>query len=347
MTIPSTPNPTEFLGTLNANQRAAAVHPAGPLLVIAGAGTGKTKTLAARVAALIRSGATPGGILLLTFTRRAASEMIRRAGHVVGEALAAGVWGGTFHAVAHRLLRAYAQPLGLGPNFVVMDQGDAEDLLHLIRTDFNLHQATARFPQKGTLLAIYSRCVNAGEPLERVLAERFPWCQGHGADLTRMFRKYGQRKAARHLLDYDDLLLYWDQALDLTGVGDAIAGRFQHVLVDEYQDTNPIQAAVLRKLWARMQATSSSQDADVPVRTVRSLMAVGDDAQSIYSFRGATVENILNFPEHFPGSTTITLDQNYRSVTPILEAANAVMRGAPRRFTKNLWSERESAQQPA
>jgi DNA helicase-2/ATP-dependent DNA helicase PcrA len=347
MTPPSKLDPADFLAALNPNQRAAAEHPAGPLLVIAGAGTGKTKTLAARVAALIRGGATPGGILLLTFTRRAASEMIRRAGRVVGETLAAGVWGGTFHAVAHRLQRAYAQPLGLSPNFVVMDQADAEDLLHLIRTDFNLHHATARFPQKGTLLAIYSRCVNAGEPLEQVLAERFPWCQGHGADLTRIFREYGQRKAARHLLDYDDLLLYWDQALDLPGVGDAIAGRFQHVLVDEYQDTNPIQAAILRKLWARMQATSSRQDADVPGSPVRSLMAVGDDAQSIYSFRGATIENILNFPEHFPGSTTITLEQNYRSVTPILEAANAVMCSAARRFTKNLWSERASAQKPA
>src|SRR5262249_38544898 len=252
MTFPSPLHPADFLEALNANQRPAAEHAAGPLLAIAGAGTGKTKTLAARVAALIRSGAPPGGILLLTFARRAASEMIRRAGHVVGETLAAGVWGGTFHAVAHRLLRSYAQPLGLIPNFVVMDQGDAEDLLHLIRTDFNLHQATARFPQKGTLLAIYSRCVNAGEALEQVLVERFPWCQGHGADLTGIFREYGQRKAARHLLDYDDLLLYWDQALDLAGVGDAIAGHFQHVLVDEYQDTNPIQAAILRKLWARM-----------------------------------------------------------------------------------------------
>jgi DNA helicase II / ATP-dependent DNA helicase PcrA len=127
----------------------------------------------------------------------------------------------------------------------------------------------------------------------------------------------------------------------------AIASRFQHVLVDEYQDTNPIQAAILRKLWTRMTTTSSSLKADAPPTTDRSLMAVGDDAQSIYSFRGATVENILNFVEHFPGSTTITLEQNYRSVTPILDAANAVMRGAPRRFTKNLWSERESAQKPA
>src|SRR5262249_30490281 len=299
-------------------------------------------------AALVRGGATPAGILLLTFTRRAASEMIRRASHVVGETVAAGVWGGTFHAVAHRLLRTYAQPLGLSSNFVVMDQGDAEDLLHLIRTDFSLHQATVRFPQKGTLLAIYSRCVNAGESLEKVLAERFPWCQAHRADLARVFQEYGQRKSARHLLDYDDLLLHWDQALELPGVSDGIAGRFQHVLVDEYQDTNPIQAAILQKLWSRMRAAPASRtETDGERPTDCSIMVVGDDAQSIYSFRGATVDNILNFPDHFRDSTTITLDQNYRSVTPILEAANAIMSFAQRRFTKNLWSSRESTQKPA
>src|SRR5919201_3740451 len=167
----------DFLATLNAAQRAAAEHLAGPLLVIAGAGSGKTKTLAARVAALIRGGTPPERILLLTFTRRAAGEMIRRAGQVVGETLAAGVWGGTFHAIAHRLLRIHGPSLGLGKSFTVMDQGDAQDLMHLIRTDLNLHRSRTRFPQKATLLAIYSRCVNTGEPLEQALAQRFPWCQ--------------------------------------------------------------------------------------------------------------------------------------------------------------------------
>src|SRR5262249_32571710 len=157
---------------------------------------------------LIRGGATPSRILLLTFTRRAASEMIRRAGQVVGESVAAGVWGGTFYAIAHRLLRMYAQPLGLSPNFVVMDQGDAPDLLHLIRTDFGLHRSASRFPKKSTLLTIYSRCVNAGESLEQVLTERFAWCQSHGEDIKRVFREYSQRKAGRHLLDYDDLLFF-------------------------------------------------------------------------------------------------------------------------------------------
>lgn len=251
----------EFLASLNPQQRAAAEHGAGPLLVIAGAGTGKTKTLAARVAALIRRGADPGRILLLTFTRRAAQEMLRRAGQVVGEALAARVWGGTFHAIAHRLLRIHSQAIGLGQTFVVMDQGDAEDLMHLIRTDLLLHASSSRFPQKGTLLAMYSRCVNAGERLEDTLASRFPWCQSQLMGIRQIFREYSARKQQRGLLDYDDLLLYWDQALDTPAVAEAIASRFQHVLVDEYQDTNPIQASLLRRLWAgmlKMEAATAS-----------------------------------------------------------------------------------------
>jgi DNA helicase-2/ATP-dependent DNA helicase PcrA len=333
-------DPPSFLATLNSNQRAAAEHASGPLLVIAGAGTGKTKTLAARVAALIQGGVISGRILLLTFTRRAAGEMIRRAGQVVGESAAAGVWGGTFHAIAHRLLRMHSQPLGLSKGFVIMDQGDAEDLLQLIRTDFQLHRAPTRFPQKGTLLAIYSRCVNTGESLEQTLLEHFPWCQAHQPDIKRIFQGYGRRKAERQLLDYDDLLLYWDQALAHSVVADALAGRFQHVLVDEYQDTNPIQAAILRKMWSRMQG------AERETSNGRSLMVVGDDAQSIYSFRGATVKNILQFPEQFPGTTTITLEQNYRSVTPILDAANALIQDAPHQFAKNLWSERAGGHKP-
>lgn len=340
-------NPPSFLATLNANQRAAAEHGSGPLLVIAGAGTGKTKTLAARVATLIQSGVIPGRILLLTFTRRAAGEMIRRAGQVVGESAAAGVWGGTFHAIAHRLLRMYSQALGLSKGFVIMDQGDAEDLFQLIRTDFQLHRARTRFPQKGTLLAIYSRCVNTGEPLERTLLEHFPWCQGHQPDIKRMFQEYGRRKAERQLLDYDDLLLYWDQALAHPAVADALAGRFQHVLVDEYQDTNAIQAAILRKMWSRMQgAERRSESAERGPTNGCSLMVVGDDAQSIYSFRGATVKNILEFLDQFPDTTAITLEQNYRSVTPILAAANALMLEAPHQFAKNLWSERNGGHKP-
>ncbi len=338
MTATGSPVP-DFLQALNPQQRAAAEHREGPLLVIAGAGTGKTKTLASRVANLIRCGADPSSVLLLTFTRRAAAEMLRRAGSVVGEAAARAVWGGTFHAVANRLLRTYHRPLGLAANFVVLDQGDAEDLLQLVRTDLGFHKSATRFPQKCTLLAIYSRCVNTATPLEEVLAAAFPWCLDHREAIGKAFREYGERKAARHLLDYDDLLLYWQQALADPAAGGAIAGRFRHVLVDEYQDTNPAQAAILRLLWAGMTAGPEKAAG-------RSLMVVGDDAQAIYAFRGATVENILQFPEQFPGATAVTLEQNYRSVIPILEASNAVMSYARRRYTKNLWSDRPSGQKP-
>jgi DNA helicase-2/ATP-dependent DNA helicase PcrA len=337
---------SNFLKSLNPAQRLAAEHDNGPLLVIAGAGTGKTKTLAARVAALLRGGVNPGRILLLTFTRRAAQEMIRRAGQVVGESIAAGVWGGTFHAVSHRLMRIHGRQIGLSKNFVVMDQGDAQDLLHLIRTDLGLHKARTRFPQKATLLAIYSRCINTGEPLEQVLTERFPWCKESLEPIKQIFREYGDRKAKREVLDYDDLLLYWDQALDGAEVASAIAGRFQHVLVDEYQDTNPLQASILGKIWTNMTRVPGAGAADYTARHATSIMVVGDDAQSIYSFRGATVENILRFPEQFPGTTIVTLEQNYRSVAPILDASNAVMRSSARRFAKDLWSARAGEQKP-
>ncbi len=272
---------TDVLEGLNPEQRQAARHAAGPLLVIAGAGTGKTKTLAARVAALIHGGSDPAQILLLTFTRRAAAEMLRRAGRVVGETVAARVWGGTFHGVARRLLCTHGRQLGLRENFTILDQGDAEDLLHLVRTDLGLHQAASRFPRKSTLLAIYSACVNTGIPLEALLEARFPWCADHLDALKRVFREYAGRKAARNLADYDDLLLYWDQALDVPGVGSAIAGRFRHVLVDEYQDTNPIQASILRRLWARMNEDPAVPDQGPGPRDGRSIMVVGDDAQSI------------------------------------------------------------------
>lgn len=331
---------SRFLVALNEQQRAAAEHCSGPLLVIAGAGTGKTKTLAARVARLIQNGVEGGRILLLTFTRRAASEMIRRAGQVVGKSVSDQVWGGTFHSVAHRLIRVYNQPLGLGQSFTVMDQGDAEDLFQLVRTDLGLHKSKSRFPKKSTLLAIYSTCVNTGELLEDVLERRFPWCQSEFDGIKQIFEAYTDRKSQRNLLDYDDLLLFWDQALDIPAVAESLARRFDHVLVDEYQDTNALQASILSKLWTLMKPDDSGS------ASTRSIMVVGDDAQSIYAFRGATIDNILRFPSRFAGCTTVKLEQNYRSVMPILQAANAVMADAKQRHTKNLWSERESDQKP-
>jgi len=330
----------DFLSSLNENQRQAAEHGSGALLVVAGAGTGKTKTLAARVAALIGRGADPASILLLTFTRRAAVEMLRRAGQYVGDAAARTVWGGTFHSIAHRLLRIHHQAIGIPGNFVCMDPADAADLLNLIRADLGLDRSRVRFPQKATLWEIYSRAINAGQPLERVLAERFPWCQDHCESIKEVVRQYAAGKADRGLLDFDDLLLYWQQALEAPGVGDTLAGRFRHVLVDEYQDTNPVQASILRALWSRMVPPAAVNDADA------SLMVVGDDAQAIYGFRGATVENILHFPEEFGPATVIRLEQNYRSTQAILHVANGVMRGASRRHAKELWSERPHIEKP-
>jgi DNA helicase-2/ATP-dependent DNA helicase PcrA len=336
---------TNILGDLNEQQRAAAEHGAGPLLVIAGAGTGKTKTLASRLAVLIDRSADPASILLLTFTRRAAAEMLRRAGRLVGDAATAAVWGGTFHAMAARLLRSHARPLGLDAGFTILDQGDAADLLNLIRTDLGLHKTAKRFPQKSTLLAIYSAAVNTGVQLDELLPGRFPWCAEHTDAIKQVFRDYGDRKMRRNLADYDDLLLYWDQALDAPDVGPTIAGRFRHVLVDEYQDTNSLQASILRKMW-RLMTGGSDYGGEEEKPAPSSIMVVGDDAQSIYAFRGATVENILHFPEQFAGTAVVTLEHNYRSTTPILSASNGVMAAAARGFAKNLWTQRPEGRKP-
>ncbi|MBI5397319.1 MAG: ATP-dependent helicase [Verrucomicrobia bacterium] len=323
-----------WLDELNPQQRAAATHGDGPLLIIAGAGTGKTKTLAARVACLLQRGVPAGRILLLTFTRRAAHEMIRRAEHSCHVSRftfhVSRVWGGTFHAIANRLLRIHGRAVGLAPDFTVLDQSDAEDLLNLVRHDLGLHSKEKRFPKKGTLLDIYSRCANARQPLGRVLKRHFPWCAEHEAELKQLFAAYTDRKHDRHVLDYDDLLLVWRHLMDTAEAGPRVAARFSHILVDEYQDTNRLQADILLKMAGPH----------------RNLSVVGDDAQSIYSFRAATVRNILDFPKQFPGAAIITLEQNYRSVQPILAATNAVIARAPERFTKDLWSDRRSEQRP-
>ncbi|MFA5192978.1 MAG: ATP-dependent helicase, partial [Verrucomicrobiia bacterium] len=324
-----------WLDELNPQQRAAATHGDGPLLIIAGAGTGKTKTLAARVACLLERGVPAERILLLTFTRRAAQEMISRAEHYTRHSSrlavrSSRVWGGTFHAVANRLLRQHGHAVGLTPDFTVLDQSDAEDLLNLVRQEMGLHSREKRFPKKGTLLEIYSKCVNSQQPLEKVVPRDFPWCAGFDEEMTRLFAAYTDRKQQIHVLDYDDLLLFWFHLMRTADGGRRTAERFDHILVDEYQDTNKLQADVLRAMAAAK----------------RNITVVGDDAQSIYGFRAATVRNILDFPKQFPGATVITLEQNYRSVQPILAAANAVIARARHRFTKNLWSERRSEQRP-
>ena len=341
-------NPDDPLAALNAAQREAVLHglgggaggdPPPPLLVIAGAGSGKTNTLAHRVAHLIAHGADPGRILLLTFSRRAADEMGRRVRRILAE-MSAGRpgpaqaqlnWSGTFHALGARLLREYAGRIGVDPGFTIHDREDSADLMNLARHELGLSATKQRFPQKGTCLAIYSAAVNTQAPLAEVLQASFPWCAAWEDALKRLFRAYVEAKQAQQVLDYDDLLLYWAQMVAEPTLGAEIGGLFDHVLVDEYQDTNLLQASILLAM---------KPDG-------RGLTVVGDDAQSIYAFRGATVRNILDFPAAFdPPARVVTLEQNYRSTKPILEAANAVIALAAERFTKNLWSDRASTQRP-
>jgi DNA helicase II / ATP-dependent DNA helicase PcrA len=332
---------------LNAQQRNAVEHGGAaiaqgspPLLIIAGAGSGKTNTLAHRVAHIVICGADPRRILLLTFSRRAAAEMTRRVERVAARtagpqpgALADGLtWSGTFHAIGARLLRIYADQIGLDRAFTIHDREDSADLMNLVRQELGLSQTGARFPAKHTCLAIYSRVVNAEASLGDVLGSAFPWCAAFEGELRNLFGAYVDAKQAQNVLDYDDLLLYWAQMMREPAIAADVASRFDHVLVDEYQDTNRLQASVLLAL---------KPDGC-------GLTVVGDDAQSIYSFRAATVRNILDFPHQFsPKAEIITLDQNYRSTQPILAAANAVIDLAAERFTKNLWSERRAGERPA
>ena len=328
-----------YLDKLNPDQRRAAEHGNGPLLVIAGAGSGKTNTLAHRVAHLIVAGADPRRILLMTFSRRAASEMARRVELIVGNALGAkaGVataalsWSGTFHGIGARLLREFANEVGLDPAFTIHDREDSADLINLVRHELGFSRLETRFPTKGTCLAIYSRTVNEEAPLDGVLMRSFPWCASWQGELTKLFRSYVEEKQRQNVLDYDDLLLYLAGLLAEPALAKEIGDRFDHVLVDEYQDTNRLQASILTALKPDGQGVT----------------VVGDDAQSIYSFRAATVRNILDFPKLFsPVAMVVTLARNYRSTAPILAASNAVIALAAERFTKDLWSERMSGERP-
>jgi DNA helicase II / ATP-dependent DNA helicase PcrA len=330
---------------LNAAQQDAAeygLHDSAPrpLLVIAGAGSGKTNTLAHRVAHLVCRGADPHRLLLLTFSRRAAAELTRRAGRVLHAQLKRGAgdappvlpWAGTFHSVGAQLLREYAPRIGLVPNFTIHDRGDSEDLMGLVRQAQPAIDTTkARFPGAATCVAIYSRCVNAQAPLAQVLAEHFPWCAQWEDALRGLFAAYVAAKQAQHVLDFDDLLLYWAGMMAEPVLAGEVGARFDHVLVDEYQDTNRLQGSIIRQL---------KPDG-------RGVTVVGDDAQAIYGFRAATVRNILDFPAQYtPPAQVITLERNYRSTQPILAASNAVIALARERFTKNLVTERTAGARP-
>src|SRR5436190_4828318 len=333
----------DYLVLLNPQQRDAVEHGAGgtdngPLLIIAGAGSGKTSTLACRAAHLIAHGADPQRMLLLTFSRRAAEELERRAGQFLhrvpgGSSLPPGslAWAGTFHSVGARVLRQYAARIGINEAFSILDRADAEDLLDLVRHELGLSSTKNRFPAKGTCTSIYSLVVNGETSLDDVLADAYPWCASWSGALAQLFEAYVGIKQAQNVLDYDDLLLYWAGMLAEPSLARDVGERFDHVLVDEYQDTNRLQSSILFAL---------KPDG-------RGLTVVGDDAQSIYSFRAATVRNILDFPRRFePAARVVALERNYRSTQPILDASNAVIGLAPERFTQNLWTDRASGSKP-
>ena len=336
------------LEKLNDRQREAVEHGiglpdgkiGGPLLIIAGAGSGKTNTLAHRVAHLIVNGADPRRILLMTFSRRAASEMARRVQRICRQVLGdnaaimtdALAWAGTFHGIGARLLRMYAEQIGLSVDFTIHDREDSADLMNLVRHDLGFSAKQSRFPTKSTCIAIYSRVVNSEVSIKEILKSSYPWVLEWEEELKQLFAAYVEAKQAQNVLDYDDLLLYWAQMVSEPELAEDVGNRFDHILVDEYQDTNRLQASILMSL----------------APGGRGLTVVGDDAQSIYSFRAATIRNILDFPQEFSPkpADVITLDRNYRSTQPILAAANGVIELARERYTKNLWTDRVSEQRP-
>jgi DNA helicase-2/ATP-dependent DNA helicase PcrA len=312
----------DYAAALNSQQLAAVTAGEGPSLVIAGAGSGKTRTLVYRVAYLIDSGVDPSNILLLTFTRKSAQEMLQRAGELIG-ARSERVCGGTFHSVANLLLRRYGRSIGVEPGFTILDRGDAEDLIALVRSQLGLNEKDKRFPRKGTIMEMISKSENTLRSLEEIILDEFGHFADHIEDLSRLKTAYQSAKRQKQLLDYDDLLVMLRQLLLLDETARAtISRQFRYILVDEYQDTNRLQAEVVRKLAA----------------THNNVMVVGDDSQSIYAFRGATFKNIMEFPQLFPGTQIYKLEENYRSTQPILNLANCIIDEAAEKYTKRLFT---------
>ncbi|MEC4890173.1 MAG: ATP-dependent helicase [Nitrospira sp.] len=312
----------DYAAALNQQQLAAVTAGEGPSLVIAGAGSGKTRTLVYRVAYLIDSGVDPSNILLLTFTRKSAQEMLQRAGELIG-ARSERVCGGTFHSVANLLLRRYGRSIGVEPGFTILDRGDAEDLIALVRSQLGLNEKDKRFPRKGTIMEMISKSENTLRSLEEIILEEFSHFGDHMDDLSRLKHAYQAAKRQKQLLDYDDLLVMLRQLLLMDESARAtISRQYRYILVDEYQDTNRLQAEVVRKLAA----------------SHNNVMVVGDDSQSIYAFRGATFKNIMEFPQLFPGTQMYKLEENYRSTQPILNLANCIIEEAAEKYTKRLFT---------
>ncbi len=320
----------DYQGDLNEEQLAAVMHPGGPMLVLAGAGSGKTRTLVYRVCRLIEDGVPPGKILLLTFTNKAAHEMLDRVERL-GQAGIGRVMGGTFHSAGHRILRRYAESIGYTPRFSILDREDSVDLMGHALADVQKELDEKRTPKPRLLINLYSMVINTGRELESVVADRAPQFLEQGPLMATVFRRYLERKRDADLMDFDDLLLNWLLLLTRhAGVRQELSGRFDHILVDEYQDTNRLQADIVEKMLGPQ----------------RNLMVVGDDAQSIYGFRGADFENILGFPERHEGCTIFRLETNYRSRPEILAVANCSIECNQRQFRKELRAVRATGEKP-
>ncbi len=320
----------DYCKELNPAQYEAARTTAGPVLVIAGAGTGKTRTLVFRVARLVESGVDPASILLLTFTRKAASEMLRRASLLL-DGRCDRVAGGTFHSFANTVLRRDGRALGIEPNFTILDRSDSEDVINLLRAELGLDKKERRFPRKQAIAEMFSMAVNKSVPFPQLVEEQYTHLLDHLPDLLTLLARYVAYKRERQLLDYDDLLVQLRELLHTNAeIRQRLSRTYHHIMVDEYQDTNALQAEIVRLL-------ASAHD---------NVMVVGDDAQSIYSFRGANFRNIMDFPTLFPGTRIIALEENYRSTPGILALTNAIIEQARERYTKNLFTSKVAATVP-
>lgn len=322
--------PIDFANYLNPAQWEAVRSTQGPLLVIAGAGSGKTRTIAYRLAYLVQQGVAPGNILLLTFTRKAAQEMLGRAASLIGRELG-GVAGGTFHSFACSVLRRYAPAVGYPEGFTIMDSPDMRETLGQVRAGLGLGKKDKAFPKRTTILGLISKARNKEIDLRGLLEQETPHLIPYAEDVGRIREAYAAFKLRHKLMDYDDLLFNMERLLlERADLAEFLRMRHAHVMVDEFQDTNKVQARLVRHLAGDGQG----------------VMIVGDDAQSIYAFRGAEVRNILSFPTLFPNTTIVRLEENYRSIQPILDLTNAVLKGATARFEKNLFSRRSEGPKP-
>ncbi|EKD81147.1 MAG: hypothetical protein ACD_39C01949G0001, partial [uncultured bacterium] len=321
----------DYATLLNEQQFEAVSQFRGPVLCIAGAGSGKTRTLIYRVARMLESGIAPDSILLLTFTRKAASNMLERVAALIG-AQGKSVAGGTYHSFSALTLRKYGHHIGLNPGFSIIDEGDSGDIINFLRSELGFNRKESRFPQKKTISQMFSKANNLEKTLSEIISDFYPQFAEHSADIGRLYEEFAIYKQKNLLLDYDDLLIYMHKLLSSSEAArTAITSRYRYVMADEYQDTNGLQARITFLLAG----------------AGRNVMVVGDDAQSIYSFRGARVSNILEFPQAYPDCRIIRLERNYRSTRQILDAANSLMESAEEGFKKKLTTEKMSGELPA